>query len=316
MGATPLRGLTDTLAALFYPTWSWKASRHDEPRGKEVKEYPHVAPARNQKADRELDLGGVSLGVFVEREVAQVSKLCREANLLLPEFLKETPRFLPSTPAKLKRSLLGRKETIHRLTRMILETLVRKKWEPLRCQVPCGSSDARLGTAVDLVCCNNGPNGQGGDVLIELKCGYLHYLHKHVEKMRAPYRSVPDSPFWQIQLQMAYTRILYMRTYAKRRVTQTCAIVVYANKVYTIPLRLKTRGFDAEGWKVLVSTSRAKAHQQRMSREHERKMYAEKLARKRDRDVVAFVPKHRVKRTRTKSAPARVKGSSKRKRRR
>lgn len=311
MNNTPLRGLTPTLASLFYPSWTWKGARHGNmSTGPETREVPQqsqppgASSASTQSVDRSL--GGIPLGLFVERELSQIVELLNQVGMTVSGFLEEKPHFRLGTPRRARQALSGFRVTMHRYTRMLLEALVVKQWHPLRCQVNCGSADARLGTAVDLVCRDESDarrRGRGHDVLVEIKCGYVHYLHRYVDMMKPPYAHLPDSSFFQIQLQMAFTRILYMRTYRQRCVSGVHALMVHDGGVMCFPLKAKVKASDSEGWKQLVATHRTLAYQRTKARKEAQRQALEDRLKRDDAKVVCLANPVDVRRAQARAPP-------------
>ncbi len=100
----------------------------------------------------------------------------------------------------------------------VWQVFFQMRLRPFATQVPVGCKDLKLATAADVVCYNE----QREVVVIEIKAGYTHYLHKHTGKhMQVIQAPIVDSVFNQHQLQILVTYELYRRTHPSHKMAST-----------------------------------------------------------------------------------------------
>ena len=238
-----LRGVHPTQRAMFHPGYTFKSACF----GPRVK-----VDARRSVKGRDTTLMGREQGSAVDREVTAIARLLAKHRVSVAAFLgkQQLPR---SITRSARDALSGYRETQHVYTKKVFAELERQGWEPIAAQVACGSVDARLGTAVDLVCVD--PKRPHQDILLELKCGFARYVDRYAGRMHEPFKAMTDSPRNQFQLQLMFSRILYARTFKGRKVG-TCAVIrVHETGVSIDMLRRNVIELGAAAWKLLVASS-------------------------------------------------------------
>jgi hypothetical protein len=194
------KGVHRTISALFYPAYTYKAANKG-PRGK-------VAPT----VDTSDNLTGMGLGSAVDREAVSIVNLLVSLGIPLNTFLSECRLRAPAhADQKSMDALVGWQVTMHDYTRRFLAHVNAQQWEPVGCQVPCGSVEAKVATAVDMVCSSKRDGGRL--VLIELKCGFERYIDRYSGHMCSPFQASTDCPRNQFQVQLMITRALFVSTY-------------------------------------------------------------------------------------------------------
>lgn len=250
-----LRGIKPTQANLFYPKYSYKAAKFGAKR---------MIPASRQHHDSKHDkMMGMELGGYVDREVGRLCNVlsaCRQ-ELTLAQFLNHNIP-LPLTISQGHFVELQRaRQHMHLYTHSVLLTLLREDLQPVAADVACGSGHARLGTAVDIVAVRaSAPNLL---VLIELKCGFMNYLHKYQGKMEPPYSHFTDCPLHQFYLQLALTEVLFRRTYPRARLGLPLVINVHAGSCDVYPLPRRVQALNRDAWQRLLETKTKTATQRR-----------------------------------------------------
>ena len=280
---TPLKGLTPTLAKTFYPAYREpRASRGPLAESK-------LAPDARRAVREVTGLAGLELGTTVDREVTQWVRLIWNHGLQWAHVLPTAER--PSPP--LPRTLLDNAAECARLrhlqhnsnlyTRRFLRELANRQLVPVASQLCVGSLDARLGTAVDVVCAlSTGvqrlPEGRwllrpgATVVLLELKCGWEQTYQRYCGRMKAPLAHLTDSPEHQHQLQLLLTRILFERTYRGRghAVSSAAVVRVHSAGVTWYPQRAWTDQEQIAIWQALVARRLQPSTQAAHARERRR----------------------------------------------
>ncbi|MBL4665151.1 MAG: hypothetical protein JKY23_04270 [Nitrospinaceae bacterium] len=259
-----MRGVKPTAAALFYPAWSFKSATNGSLKS---------VDATCSVTGSDKSLTGLELGQCVDRQLGDIVKLLVGYSVPLALFLDQEMKLPASLPKRALHALLGYRQTMHVYSRKVFAVLASQGLEPLATQVCCGSCDARLGTAVDLVC--RDPRPPFHDVLVEIKAGYYRYMNRFVTHMSPPYQAFPDSPFYQFQLQLAFTRILYMRTYQHRMVSYSVVLNVHEQGIDLYSLLPAVQKCDVGAWKVLVNTRDLTAPQRTAMHNRARAQYLE-----------------------------------------
>jgi hypothetical protein len=106
---------------------------------------------------------------------------------------------------------MGWRVTMHDYTRRFLVHVNAQGWQPIGCQVACGSLRSKIATAVDVVCVDM--RNDERVVLVELKCGFERYLDRYGSHMLPPFENMTDCPRNQFQVQLLITRKLFLNTY-------------------------------------------------------------------------------------------------------
>lgn len=240
-----LRGLKPTLKALFFPRYSYGAA---------TKGPEHKVDAKRALVDhKNPGLQGQELGGAVDREVSSLVRILarNEAEITLSEFLNHAVP-LPNSLSHADYSALQyARQHMLLYTEKFLRVLETYNWKPRAANVPCGSRVARLGTAVDVVVYH--PDSPELNILLELKCGFLRYRDRYVEHMQAPYTDFTDSYFYQFQLQLTWTEVLFKRTFHAQ--VYNCYVVnIHEEGAYVMPLMDEIRQLNTQAWTQLLST--------------------------------------------------------------
>lgn len=304
-GTVPLRGVRPTLTQLFYPQYNYKAACHgpitrtcvsasERARGHAG---TRVAPTLKGGDDPSTGAGhlhGQTLGGTVDRQVTAVAKLLARHGVPAATFASLRRAWPPTlTGADLDR-LAGWRLNCHPYTREVFAALHRQGWEPVDAQVPCGAESVRVGTAVDLVCRPRRSRSLRQVVLIELKCGFRKYLRRYAGHMNAPYTQINDSPFYQHQLQLNLTRLLFEHTFPQHRVVACALLQVHEEGVVFHAPCPRVRALNPELWSVLRrtrTTAAVAARQVTIAKRRRRALNQWSTTRPR---VVGFVPAGRV----------------------
>jgi hypothetical protein len=200
-------------------------------------------------------LSGVNLGSTVDREVTQITKLLVTHRVSLSIFMGTEDVTHHCEDIDGGHALAGWRLQMHDYTKRFMRLLINRGWEPIGSQVVCGSSDARMGTAVDLVVRDTRNNDK--IVVIELKCGFDRYLDRFHSQMLPPFEHMTDCPRFQFQVQLLMTRILFMRTFPRLRDVQCVVVQVTQSTVNVIPLDVLFVRLGAEAWKVVCKSLKA-----------------------------------------------------------
>jgi hypothetical protein len=80
---------------------------------------------------------------------------------------------------------------------------------PIGAQVVVRCEQCDLATLVDGVFLN----AEGRVVLVELKCGFEGYVDRSTGAMRGPFCALSNAPVNQHQIQIAFTRCMFERTF-------------------------------------------------------------------------------------------------------
>ena len=243
--------------------YSYKAAKH----GPET-----VIPASRQTHDTQYDkMQGMELGGYVDREVATLCNIlaaCRRV-LSLGDFLDMAKPLPASIPHGDFTRLQAARQHMHLYTHSVLLTMQREQLQPVAADVPCGSGHARLGTAVDIVAVR--AHDPEALVLLELKCGFMRYLHKYQGLMCAPYERFHDCPLNQFHLQLALTEVLFRRTYPRAKLGVPLIINVHPGGCDVYPLNQAVRQCNAAAWQRLLETKLATATQRKHTRERQQR---------------------------------------------
>ena len=109
----------------------------------------------------------------------------------------------------IKRKLTKKWEDMHSFSRAFIELTRRLKLTPVGTQVVVRSKDCDLATLIDAVFLNEHNN----IVLVELKCGFNGYIDTASGLMSAPFSRFKDSPKYQHQLQLGFTKQMFHKTF-------------------------------------------------------------------------------------------------------
>ena len=229
---------------MFHPTYTFKAACFG-PLAK--------VNAKRSVKGRDVSLMGKEQGSAVDREVTAIARLLAKHRVGAAMYADRSKRLPRTLPRRAFDALSGYRATQHVYTQKVFDELARQKWEPIAAQVACGSVDARLGTAVDIVCVD--PRRPDKDILLELKCGFARYIDRFSTRMKAPFQAMTDSPRNQFQLQLMFSRILYARTFVGRTVGHCAIIRVHETGVSIDLLRQDVVKLGAAAWRLLVASS-------------------------------------------------------------
>lgn len=100
-------------------------------------------------------------------------------------------------------------EPTHSLARAFVALISRLRLVPVGAQVVVRDEQVDLATLVDGVFVDE----RGRVVLVELKCGFEGYNDTSNGRMRPPFRKFTNAPKHQHQLQLAFTRCMFERTF-------------------------------------------------------------------------------------------------------
>lgn len=221
-GETNMHGLLKKLETLYYPTYSYELARHG-------------GTDDEKKTSRPTKYKGLAYGSFIDKQIRLVIEFVIKKKLTIDAFLSRsdslkkrkssgfTPELLKELNQtrrrlKLKRGLSENEEDmIHKIapfTRRVLVSMRLMKLQPLAAQVPVGSKEGRIGTAIDVLCTKRGPDGTLHLVVCEIKTGYEGVYEKHTNSnMKAPFGDSTDSPLRQHQLQLLATSMLFLNRF-------------------------------------------------------------------------------------------------------
>lgn len=173
------RGLTDVLKERFY--FDYKFNGRTSGGG---------GPRQRLKNG-----GGMARGRVVDHEVQLWIK-----NAVDPDGEKQKK----ANPMKQKK-----KETLHAFSRAFIELMRRMRMRPIGTQVIVRDASCDLATLVDAVFLNE----RNKIVLVELKCGFEGYNDTSNALLKKPFLDVPNSPRYQHQLQLSFTRQMFHGTF-------------------------------------------------------------------------------------------------------
>lgn len=203
VGGVVRRGVHPVIHKVFCPEYSYEKAK-----------LGNFTASRERGSKRETKFRpSTSAGLLVDRELKRSVTLFTVHNLPLVAFkdfetqktYAEKLRYQLTTKAH---SLL--KQKLAPAVYKIWQTCIKLKLTPSACQVNVGSTDLRLGSAVDLVC----KDAQGRVVIVEIKTGFMKYLFLHTSKpMNVIQPPINDSVFHQHQLQLLLTYQLYRTTF-------------------------------------------------------------------------------------------------------
>lgn len=241
-----LRGLNPTIKSCFFPGYSYAAAKRTD--------KPVVAAAASADTPNQMGMTGKELGTAVDRQVRDLVRVLAKYRhrLSVRDFL-DTPLSVNPNGAYTRADfakLTHYQHNMYEFTRGFLHALVKYQWIPLGADVPCGSAHARLGTAADVVCCML--SDPSAHIILELKCGFANYLYKYVGLMKDPYTQLTDCPYYQFQLQLAHTEVLFRRTYPQLKVAASYVINVNNRGVGIYPLQDKVRQQNTRAWKKML----------------------------------------------------------------
>jgi hypothetical protein len=121
---------------------------------------------------------------------------------------------------------------LHPQSRMVIEVMDRHGYEAVQAQVPVGDLDIGLATACDSIWRHR---VLGLLILVELKkCETYYYTHE-TGMMEAPFEDQPNHTLNQHQLQLAFTKHLFEKTY-NTRLDGAMVLRVHSKGVNHIPL--------------------------------------------------------------------------------
>jgi hypothetical protein len=216
----PLTGLLSLLSLTFYPTYTWERAT----LGPSMQDGK-MPPTETRFAKRGNK--GIERGTLVDREVSEMVRLMRKYSLEANHWFFIDKTQLPDNVQKSSVALheiIDFKLGMHDYTKNLLKYLIKYELEPEDSQVVVMHEALRIGTAVDLLCFKKKTPTK--KVIIEIKCGFSNYYDKHTTyMMNEPFSHLNDSPHWQHQLQVAFTRLLYCMTYNKREKDVSAAVV-------------------------------------------------------------------------------------------
>ena len=185
-GSSPMnlrhRGLTVVLKDRFYFDYKFQGRTTGGGGGES-------GPGRGRANGKN---GGMSRGRVVDHQVKAWIKraLSREQKRKNPEATKKHDK-------------------LHAFSRAFIELTRRMRLRPIGTQVVVRNDACDLATLVDAVFLDE----RNKVVLVELKCGFEGYLDKANARMKPPFVDVPNSPRYQHQLQLCFTRHMFRRTF-------------------------------------------------------------------------------------------------------
>ena len=152
--------------------------------------------------------GGMSRGRRVDVEVERwIKSRARGPHPLRPPLERSVNPSRPSVTSRGGTPLL--EEPTHPLARAFVALTRRLGLVPVGAQVVVRDEQVDLATLVDGVFVDQ----RGRVVLVELKCGFEGYNDVGNGRMRAPFQKFTNAPKNQHQLQLAFTRCMFERTF-------------------------------------------------------------------------------------------------------
>lgn len=98
---------------------------------------------------------------------------------------------------------------MHPFSRAFIELTKKLNMRPLASQVVVRDENCDIATLVDAVFLDE----RDKIILVELKCGFEGYVEKSNARMRRPFSCFPNSPRYQHQLQVCFTKHMFLATF-------------------------------------------------------------------------------------------------------
>lgn len=115
----------------------------------------------------------------------------------------------PSQPPRAVNPKKKLPKGMHPFSRGFIALTKRLRLRPIGAQVVVRCERCNIATMVDGVFLN----ARGRVVLVELKCGFEGYVDRSTGNMRGVFASFSDAPKNQHQIQLAFTRCMFERTF-------------------------------------------------------------------------------------------------------
>jgi hypothetical protein len=226
LGDQSLRGIHNSIADCFYPSYSFERANIGPPTGA-VASSSSSSRSKSPRTKRKPTFRGktqakrheeaMNLGSRVDQQLAKITELLKSYPGL------EIAHFL-SPPRKLATQLRTNETARHRITNLrrslcahtkrIIVALRDLRLVPVESQLVVCNEALRMGTAVDLVCRHQGSRRI---TILEIKCGYDAYYFSHTaHKMSEPFNNINDSPHNQHQIQLGLTVAMFCRVYGMK----------------------------------------------------------------------------------------------------
>ena len=266
-----MTGLVPFLTKHMWPHYSYRAAQVHAERKKKP------AAARLKHAD--LGKATKALGKRVMTQLAAICAQIRQHKMPLSEWassmtmvrhakrvraankLKKTEarQTILSTigktlkAAKVPKAVRELQARINPYTALVIDKLVEMKLDLLAVDLPVGSADLRLATAVDLVCRSADEKEKETLItLVEVKCGFDSHVDKDTGHMlRGPVPELPDSPENQHQMQLLFSWLLFYNNFPAEAAEARAVVVRVARSdthVDPLPDRLRAAANEMLQW--------------------------------------------------------------------
>lgn len=159
-------------------------------------DYVYKGGALAPRADLKCKKTGFVRGSLVDNEV----------QLWIKKYTKSKIETRPHNAVKVTKKNWN---DMHSFSRAFIELMRRMKLKPVGTQVVVRSKACDLATLIDGVFLNE----DNKIVLVELKCGFNGYVDKSNGNMKGPFSCLKNSPKFQHQLQLCFTKLMFHETF-------------------------------------------------------------------------------------------------------
>jgi len=162
-----------------------------------------------KKAKNAESRTGKGRGILLDKQITETIRLFRKYALKQSVFFRDEDRKEAYTQMNAKDAEALQKICAVAITetKQFWQLCYMMEWKPIASQVPIAHAKMRVGTGVDVVFLDKDDFVN----LLEIKCGFEGYYHKHTAtKMNAPFVTT-DSAYNQHQLQALLTHHIYKK---------------------------------------------------------------------------------------------------------
>lgn len=191
---TRFKGLTKCLKRRAYPDYKFMGKNKTAKTG----------------LRRASKWAGMSRGSAVDQQVGTIVRYITKHKTDLKTLLTDTKY----------------KKRIKKYTMPMLSYFVKRGWEPICTQLIVADRNARIATAVDLLCWSYKDKAY---IMIEIKTGYAGWYKNGNSCLKRIPDTKTNSPYAQHQLQIAGTLYMFKKTYPGIQIKESIVLRVHAS---------------------------------------------------------------------------------------